>query len=218
MNPLLKLEFYLDQIKRWPTNGKHILAQFDDNSIIVYQAFNKNIAKAAVSTQNFNSDECIKNGYSLNRMSWVKTNFLWMMYRSGWATKPNQEKILAIRITLKGFEEILSKSIVSSKNDVEELNGKKSANRTDEVRLQWDPDHNPDGSKVSTGRRAIQLGLRNDMLKKFCDEFILNIYDVTDFVIEQRVKSIDTKDFSTLLLPVENVFMIKDEEILKNLL
>ncbi len=30
-----------------------------------------------------------------------------------------------------------------------------------DVRLQWDPDHKPDGSKET--RRAIQLGLRNSV-------------------------------------------------------
>jgi hypothetical protein len=40
-------------------------------------------------------------------MSWIKTNFLWMMYRCGWCTKPRQEHILAVRITLDGFNTIL---------------------------------------------------------------------------------------------------------------
>ena len=40
-------------------------------------------------------------------MSWIKTNFLWMMYRCGWASKKNQERVLAVRITREGFETIL---------------------------------------------------------------------------------------------------------------
>ncbi|WP_458785448.1 DUF4291 family protein [Vallitalea sediminicola] len=27
--------------------------------------------------------------FKLNRMTWVKPSFLWMMYRSGWAKKPD---------------------------------------------------------------------------------------------------------------------------------
>ena len=42
----------------------------------------------------------VKNGYfggafSLDRMSWIKPNFLWMMFRSGWGTKEGQEVTLA---------------------------------------------------------------------------------------------------------------------------
>ena len=34
--------------------------------------------------------------FSLNRMSWVKPNFLWMMYRSGWGQKEGQVVVLAV--------------------------------------------------------------------------------------------------------------------------
>ncbi len=196
---------------------RHILANYDEKSIIVYQAFNSKIADAAVTSQNFNTKICIDNGYEFTRMSWIKTNFLWMMYRAGWATKANQEKILAIRITRTGFEDILSKcklsSVLETENDSDSSGNAKKSNRNDPVRLQWDPDHLPDGSKVSSGRRAIQLGLRNDMLKKFCDEYILNIYDITDFVTEQRISCIDTADFEELLMPIENVYRIENPEI-----
>jgi hypothetical protein len=47
-------------------------------------------------------------------MSWIKPNFLWMMYRSGWATKPGQEAILAIRIAKSHFEQILAGAVHSS--------------------------------------------------------------------------------------------------------
>lgn len=186
----------------------------------MYQAFNSKIAAAAVSSQNFNTIECIQSGYEFGRMSWIKTNFLWMMYRSGWATKANQERILAIRITRTGFEDILSKSKVSTllENDHEsESLDKKKLNKSDPVRLQWDPDHHPNGSKVVTGRKAIQLGLRNDMLKKFCDEYILNIYDITDFVNQQRTSCIDTGDYSELFMPVEDIYKIENNEIVKNI-
>ena len=46
--------------------------------------------------------------FSYSRMSWIKTNFLWMMYRCGWAAKKGQERVLAVWITREGFQEILS--------------------------------------------------------------------------------------------------------------
>ena len=46
--------------------------------------------------------------FSFSRMSWIKTNFLWMMYRCGWTSKPGQEHVLAVRITHEGFNTILS--------------------------------------------------------------------------------------------------------------
>ena len=95
--------------------------------------------------------------FSFSRMSWIKTNFLWMMYRSGWARKNNQERVLAVRITREGFDHILSKAFLTGRAGRvpvgERVSGK--------ARLQWDPDHTPTGEPLR--RKAIQLGLRNEV-------------------------------------------------------
>ncbi len=43
-------------------------------------------------------------------MTWIKPSFLWMMYRCGWAAKPGQERVLAVRITHEGFAWALTHS------------------------------------------------------------------------------------------------------------
>lgn len=83
---------YLTQKEKWPAEGEHILASFDTETIIVYQAYNPRIGHYAVRHQRFGGD------FSMQRMTWIKPNFLWMMYRSVWGTKPNQEVVLAIRL------------------------------------------------------------------------------------------------------------------------
>ena len=85
------------------------LGQRIENDIFVYQAFNPKISGFAVSNQKFGGEF-----YKFSRMSWIKPNFLWMMYRAGWARKEDQQKILAIRIGMDKFLEILSKSVHSS--------------------------------------------------------------------------------------------------------
>jgi len=50
-------------------------------------------------------------------MTWIKPSFLWMMYRSGWATKPGQEHILATQITRDGFEWALHRHVSSGQLD-----------------------------------------------------------------------------------------------------
>lgn len=130
----LELDSYSNQRDRWPKCGKHILAQYDTHSIVVYQAYNPRIAEAIVSSQNFHSDACVKSGFSMNRMTWIKTNFLWMMFRSGWASKPNQERILAIRLCLDGFEELLTHSVCSKHNKLSETGEEQSPTKNDSVR------------------------------------------------------------------------------------
>jgi hypothetical protein len=39
----LQLESYSEQKQIWPPEGRHILAQYDDESVVVYQAYNKRV-------------------------------------------------------------------------------------------------------------------------------------------------------------------------------
>src|SRR3954463_2177368 len=94
-------EPYLTQNDRWTRSGRHILAQFDAESVIVYQAYRPDIGHFTAQNGYFGG------GFSLNRMSWIKPNFLWMMYRLGWGTKQGQELTLAVRLRRDAFDEIL---------------------------------------------------------------------------------------------------------------
>src|SRR2546426_2076460 len=135
-------EPYLDQLKRWPTSGRHILAHFDETAIVVYQAYRPAIGQFAAKNHKFGGE------FSLNRMSWIKPNFLWMMYRCGWAEKENQERVLAFWIAKSDFEKILSEAVFSSYNlsSYETHDKWKAELNNKEVRLQWDPDHDPFGN------------------------------------------------------------------------
>ena len=84
--------------------------------------------------------------FSTGRMTWVKTNFLWMMYRCGWATKDkNQEADLAIWLKRSAFERILSMAVSSSASGLDseewkkQVSKQKSTKAAPVVRLQWDP-------------------------------------------------------------------------------
>ena len=35
------VEKYSEAVKMWPEEGRHVLASFDDDAVVVYQAFNK---------------------------------------------------------------------------------------------------------------------------------------------------------------------------------
>ena len=48
----MKTKNYLEQARNWPTAGRHILAQFDETSICVYQAYRPSIAEFAVAYAN----------------------------------------------------------------------------------------------------------------------------------------------------------------------
>jgi hypothetical protein len=205
---VLKLitELYLEQLSRWPRSGRHILAQFDNSSVIVYQAYRPSIGLYAAKRQQFGGE------FSFTRMSWIKPNFLWMMYRSGWGTKDGQEITLAVRLERTGFEEILRLAVHSSY--VPEIYASpedwKARLAESPVRLQWDPDHDPRGGKQE--RRAIQLGLAGDVLRQYAQNWIVGIEDISGFVAEQRAHAA-TGDFANLVTPSEEVYPIANQEV-----
>lgn len=195
---------YTQYEEKVPQEGQHILAQYDQKNIVVYQAFNPRIARYAVENQQFGGEH-----YRFSRMSWIKPNFLWMMYRCGWATKEEQKRVLAVTISQASFETILEQAVVSSykKEFYDKEEQWKDALANSNVRLQWDPDHDPYGNKLE--RRAIQLGLRGDLLEQFGTEWIVSIEDITDFVLEQG-KKVQEKKLHELLVIQEAVYTPKN--------
>jgi hypothetical protein len=203
----LATEPYLEQSARWPAEGRHVLAHFDDESVIVYQAYRPSIALYAVEHGRFGGG-----GFSFDRMSWIKPNFLWMMYRSGWGTKGGQRVILALRIRRAFFDRLLADAVASTHDDRlfatrEEW---QEAVRTSSVRLQWDPDHDPTGANLP--RRAIQLGLRGEALEAFGQRELLEVLDVSEFVAEQRKNATQAR-LAQLRTPVERVYLPADPQL-----
>jgi hypothetical protein len=199
----LRIASYLEQAPHWPSNGRHILAQYDSESVVVYQAYKPAIGRFAVEHGHFGGD------FSLSRMSWIKPNFLWMMYRCGWATKPDQEVVLAVRLTRAAFDEILRQAVPSSFDAREFATPQewKDAVAGSSVRLQWDPDHDPHGAPVE--RRAIQLGLRGEPLQRYAREWILSIEDLSAFAGEQRANAAPGR-WHELRMPEERVYPVAD--------
>jgi len=202
---------YKDYVKAIPEKGKHILAQQQEDNILVYQAYRNSIADYAVKHQHFGGKD-----YSYERMSWIKPNFLWMMYRCGWASKPGQERVLGIWLKKSDFDIILENSVHSSyQQDIYETHENwKATLTTKSVRLQWDPDHDPFGAKQE--RKAIQLGIKGDLLHAFGKEMILKIEEVSDFVLEQG-KIVQSGNLDELRVPTESVYVPQNEPIQKSI-
>ncbi len=204
---MLLTERYVNQADMWPRSGRHILAQMDAEGVIVYQAYKPSIGRYAVNHGYLGGEE-----FSYSRMSWIKTNFLWMMYRSGWGMKPGQEVTLAIRISRKFFDDLLAHAVESSFSLVQYATQEEwqKAIHTSSVRLQWDPDHHPSGAPLE--RRALQMGLRGQSLAKFGKHEILEILDISSFVAEQRENTTKQR-LPDLFTPAEREYIPGDETV-----
>lgn len=206
----LKLKKYKEQLQDWPQQGHHIMAQYDDEKIIVYQSYRKEIGEFAVKNQYFGG------AFSLERMTWIKPNFLWMMYRNGLGIKEGQESVLAIHLKMNVFIKYLKDAVYSSYNDRLGISREEWQDQVKEssARLQWDPDHDPVGGKLE--RRAIQIGLRNDFIKTFAKDDLILIEDISNFVKEQH-QFVLNDDLDNLIIPEEKPLLFDDEDLNKKL-
>jgi len=196
----LPLQRYLEQVPLWPRDGRHILAHFDAETIVVYQAYRPSIGRWAVEHGQLGGPE-----FGYGRMSWVKPNFLWMMCRSGWGTKPDQQVTLGLRVRRRFFDQLLDSAVESTFSRERHATREdwKEAVARSAVRLQWDPDHDPRGAPQE--RRAIQLGLRGDVLAQFGQREILEVIDLSPLVAAQRVH-VQGGQLDRLETPVERVY------------
>ncbi len=133
--------------------SRQIRAVHNAKTLVVYQAFSVEIAEPALAAGRFVPP------FKLDRMTWIKPSFLWMMYRCGWATKPGQERVLAVTISRNGFEWALAHSNLSHYDPSVYASEADWAARknTTPVRVQWDPDRSL--MLEPLGHRAIQVGL-----------------------------------------------------------
>lgn len=201
--PNLVLEHFEERTQNLPPKGKNFIGQERDGFITFYAAFNQNIAEDAVRNQKFG------NGFCFNRMTWIKPGFMWMMHRSDWATKQNQENILAIVINKRDVLKILDEAVLSSYSDLEYKNEEewKSMMKESNVRIQWDPDHDKSGNSLD--RKAIQIGLKGETLERFNTEYIQRIEDITEFVEAQRVHK-EIYKCKHFLVPKERIIHFGD--------
>lgn len=153
--------------------SRQIRAVFDTDAITVYQAYGAHIAEPAARTGRFGT------AFSRDRMTWIKPSFLWMMYRSGWATKAGQEHVLAIRISRAGFEEALGQSCLSHFDPAAYASEAewRGALASSPVRIQWDPERTMEGSALA--HRSLQVGLGGTATQRYVDEWIVEISDIT---------------------------------------
>ncbi|WP_327040226.1 DUF4291 domain-containing protein [Micromonospora ureilytica] len=186
--------------------ARQIRARYSADTITVYQAYPPEIALPAVAAGRFVAP------FKQERMTWIKPSFLWMMYRCGWATKPGQERVLAIDITREGFEWALARACLSHYD--RGLHGDRATwsrqLRASPVRVQWDPERTLHLNALP--HRSLQVGLSGEAVARYVDDWLVSITDVTSTV--HRVRDLvraDDVPAATAHLPVERSYPLPTE-------
>ncbi|MFH8381049.1 DUF4291 domain-containing protein [Kitasatospora sp. NPDC018058] len=174
---------------------KHqIRALHTADTITVYQAFPPRIAEPAAAEGRF------PEAFKRDRMTWIKPSFLWMMHRSDWGRSPGQERVLGVEIDREGFDWALERAVLSAytgRVHASQAQWKREL-RQSPVRAQWDPERGPNLGALEW--RAIQVGLRGEAVRRYADEWIRRITDVTELADPMR------RERDPALLPAETPY------------
>ncbi|WP_369215003.1 DUF4291 domain-containing protein [Streptomyces flavofungini] len=188
------------------TEQKHqIRARYTDSTVTVYQAYPPEIGLPAARERRFPAV------WKRDRMTWVKPSFLWMMYRCGWGTKEGQEAVLALEITREGFEWALAHACLSHYEHglhADHATWKRQLQQAT-ARVQWDPER--DLRLQPLPHRSLQLGLAGAAARRYADEWIVSITDVTalSHAVHAHVRDGDL-DRARQLLPRESPYPVHE--------
>jgi hypothetical protein len=180
------------------------LCDWDDEGVWLYQAFKDAIADWAVEHQRFGGP-----GFDPARMTWVKPSFAWVLYRSGYASKHNQTRVLKVKVSHAALAALLSGCQCK-----EGGGGAKG-------RVQWDPARDLSAAEGRVPRRmlrqrAIQIGLAGSLSELYV-ESVLRVVDVTDLALavgaahRERAPERVAALLSALPLPLERPYLPRCE-------
>ena len=180
---------------------REIRADFDRDTIAIYQAYSPAIADAALKAGRFVAP------FSLHRMTWIKPSFLWLMHRSNWGQKSGQQRVLAVRIKRSGWEKALSLAVHTSfvPGVFASPDDWAAEFAAAHVHLQWDTERSLRGAGLPY--YSIQIGLSRHIIGEYVDEWVVAIEDITP-----RVRKIHDSlqaghaDKAKRLLPAERVY------------
>jgi len=186
-------------------------AEWDEEGVYFYQAYNDIIADWALENQRFGGPE-----FKPDRMTWIKPSFAWVLYRSGYGRKHNQTRILKIKLSHDTVSDLLSQCQCGHGGG-----GSKG-------RVQWDPardlmtsDDRREPRRMMR-RRAIQIGLKGSLSEQYVAA-TLRIEDVTELahkVGEAHLSKQCSEAMAKLLpeLPSERPYTLKcNDGVLYNL-
>lgn len=181
-----------------------IRANYDRDTIVIYQAYSDSIADVALQLQRFASP------FSFHRMTWIKPSFLWLMHRSNWGQKANQQRTLAVHISRSGWEKALSLGTLTHPEPSVFPNSSvwEAEFANSPVHIQWDTERSLRGAGLN--HFSIQVGIGRQMIQEYVDQWIVKIEDLTSTVskIRDLLKSGDEKN-AKRHLPPERVYPIE---------
>jgi hypothetical protein len=185
---------------------REIRADYDRDTIVMWQAYDDEIADRALAQQRFVAP------FSFTRMTWIKPSVLWLMHRSNWGQKRGQTRTLRVRIKRSGWDEALRLGVLTSPDGPVFGNAATWQREFDaaHVHVQWDPERSLRGAALN--HYSIQVGLSRHIIARFVEEWIVSIEDFSPTVAKiYGLLQSGRAPQAQRLLPSERVYPVPSE-------
>ncbi|AUX25685.1 hypothetical protein SOCEGT47_062340 [Sorangium cellulosum] len=182
---------------------REVRADYDRETIVVYQAYAPAIAEPALRAQRFVPP------FSFGRMTWIKPSFLWLMHRSNWNHKAGQERTLAVRIRRAAWDKALSLAVLTSPEPgaFRSPDEWTRAFAGAKVHVQWDPERTLRGAALPC--YSIQVGISRHLIREYVEDWIVAIEDYTPLArkLHQQIQAGHAEKASRFL-PKERPYLV----------
>jgi hypothetical protein len=165
----------------WDVPPHTLLATWDAESVVVWQAHGHRVADAVLARGSFDVPE-----WRTDRTSRFRVSLPSLLWRCSWGTRPGRERILAVRLSRSGFDEVLRRAVPAD-DDRAVYPTEASwrlAMRYATATVSWHPDRSLEGEP--TAWDTARFGLRDSQLGAFAREWVRGVEDVSDWVAAQR--------------------------------
>lgn len=184
---------------------REIRADFDRQTLVVYQAYAPAIAEPALAAGRFVAP------FSMTRMTWIKPSLPWLIVRSNWARRAGQERILGVRIHRAAWDAALEEAVLTGYEAAvhRDPDAWSQAFEGAPVHVQWDPERSLRGAKLP--HRSIQVGVSRHRIERFVKEWIVSLEDLTSRVHKMReLVAGGSVDRARRLLPSERSYPVSE--------
>ncbi|MEQ1500635.1 MAG: DUF4291 family protein [Myxococcota bacterium] len=160
-----------------------VLATYDDDAVIVWQAHSDAVADAALRDGGFGG-----RSWRTDRTTRFRLSLPSLLARNGWATRPGRERILAVRLCRVGFDAVLRQAVHAAMEPgvYPCRNAWHLATRYGQVTLAWHPDVDPTGAELD--HETLRVGVRDGVLARFARDWVVGVEDWTPWVVANRTQ------------------------------
>jgi hypothetical protein len=194
----LRYRAYIDQKDNWTKHKQVIMAQYNDELIVLYAAAPRKRVRGAALTE-----------LQPGGMLWLSVEFTGVAQRSGWGTHPERGGVLAVWVARPAFDTLLTEAVPTryQPGSFPDEAAWQAAAEQSGVRAQWDAIRTPDGGKHPT-RRTLFLGLPPARLEALT-RAVQHTLDLSAYISEQgRFRDMP----ELLLVPAEKRYPAPDEQ------